>query len=360
VTVITLDRVSKRFKQTIEDEPAQIVAAEDISLKIADGEVLALLGPSGCGKTTVLRMIAGLEKPDSGQVMFDGVPLAEVPPEDRGIGMVFQDKALIPHWESRRNIGFFLELRKREDELPERIRRISQITGVGIEQILDRRPGQLSGGEQQRVAIARALARDLRLLLFDEPFSNLDAKLRASARVELKRLLQEFPTTTVYVTHDQLEAVALADRIAVMREGRLEQIGPHRLLYDMPINLFVATFIGVPTINLFEGQAHGGLWQGGGFGGFPLRSDLPDGTPVTLGVRPEFIHLAPEGVQAVITHASPFFPERHWLVDVEAGAERWSLQVPLEEHVEPGAKVACAFDPAGLLFFDTRTGRRIG
>jgi multiple sugar transport system ATP-binding protein len=274
--------------------------------------------------------------------------------------MVFQDKALIPHWESRRNIGFFLELRKREDELPERIRRISQITGVGIEQILDRRPGKLSGGEQQRVAIARALARDLRLLLFDEPFSNLDAKLRASARIELKRLLQEFPTTTVYVTHDQLEAMALADRIAVMNEGRLEQIGAYRRLYDTPINLFVATFIGVPTINLFEGQAHGGVWQGGCFGDFPLRSDLPDGMRVTLGVRPEYIHLAPEGVQAVVTHASPFLPERRWLVDVESGAEQWSLQIPLEEHVEPGSQVACIFDPEGRLYFDTHTGRRIG
>ncbi len=360
MTTITLDRVVKRYTRSSLGVQEVITAVDHVSMKIAPGEVMVFLGPSGCGKTTLLRLIAGLETADSGCVLYDDVPLEEIPFDQRGIGMVFQERALVPHWKSRRNIGFFLELRKREVELPERLERISEITGIGIEKLLERKPPQLSGGEQQRVAVARALTRDLRVLLFDEPFSNLDAKLRSSARIELKRLLREFPTTAVYVTHDQVEAMALADRIALMNEGRLEQIGTYRQLYQTPINLFVATFIGTVPINLFAGHAQGGRWQSASFGGYPIRQDLPNGTPVILAIRPEFIHLAGTGTPARVEYVTPLFSERTQLVEVQREGERWSLIVPLAERVHAGQMIWCTLDSDGILYFDPVTGRRIG
>jgi ABC-type sugar transport system ATPase subunit len=359
MTTITLEQVSKRFVQ--KDADARVITAVDnVSLKIAEGSTLVILGPSGCGKTTLLRLIAGLENPDSGQILYDSVPLQEIARRDRGIGMVFQEGGLIPHWISQRNIGFFLELRKREHELPERLIRISEITGIGLEKLLDRHPGDLSGGERQRVAIARALARDLKVLFFDEPFANLDAALRANARVELKRLLNEFPVTSVYVTHDQVEAMALGDRIAVMREGKLEQLGTYRQLRDTPINLFVASFIGLPGINLFPGHVEDGHWQGKNFGGYPIRGDLPDGMLVTLGIRPQYVHLTGEGTPGVVEQTTPYFAERFQLISVRLAGEHWSLITPLDRSVEVGSTVYCTLDPQGRQYFDTKTGSRIG
>jgi ABC-type sugar transport system ATPase subunit len=274
--------------------------------------------------------------------------------------MVFQEGALIPHWESRRSVGFFLTLRRRQAEIPEKLARISKITGIGIEQLLDRRPAQLSGGEQQRVGIARALSRDMRVLLFDEPFANLDAKYRSEARVELKRLLNAFPVTSIYVTHDQTEAVALAHRIAIMRDGHLEQVGTYQQLYHNPINLFVATFVGTPVINLFQGHIVDGVWRGENFGGYPVRRDLPEGMKVTAGVRAEWIHLAEDGVYGVVEQVTPFFGERYQLVRVHLSGESWSFKVPFDQAVEVGATIRCALDPGGLLFFDSKTGQRIG
>jgi ABC-type sugar transport system ATPase subunit len=274
--------------------------------------------------------------------------------------MVFQEDALIPHWVSRLNIDFFLRLRKREQELPERLLRISEITGISLEHLLDRFPDQLSGGERQRVSIARALARDLEILLCDEPFANLDAAYRSKARLELKRLLYEFSVTTLYVTHDQLEAMALADRIAVMNEGKVEQIGTYRQLYDTPQSLFVATFIGVPTINLFAGQAVGGKWQGENFGGYPIRDDLPPNAPVTMGIYPENIHLDNSGVPGVIDEVTRFFSERYQLVDVHLSEERWTLQLPLDRDFRIGDTIYSVLDLEGLLYFDSATGTRIG
>src|SRR5664279_755106 len=220
MTTITLNHISKRFEQRAGDQTRVVMAIEDMSLKIADGEVVAILGPSGCGKSTLLRLIAGLMQPDKGEILYDNQPLDEVPLQERGVGMVFQEGALMPHWDAEKSVGFFLWLRQREYEVPARVARISEITGIGLEKLMDRKPSQLSGGEKQRVAIARALTRDPKVFLFDEPFSSLDAKLRSTARVELKRLLREFPVTAVYVTHDQNEAVSLAHRIAVMRSGK--------------------------------------------------------------------------------------------------------------------------------------------
>jgi ABC-type sugar transport system ATPase subunit len=236
---------------------------------------------------------------------------------------------------------------------------VAQVTGVGLEVLLDRRPKSLSGGEKQRVGIARALARDPRVFLFDEPFANLDAKIRAQARLELKRLLQEFPVTSVYVTHDQIEAVALADRIAVMRAGRIEQVGTFQQLYENPVNLFVGGFIGMPLLNTFAGEVVEGHWQGANFGGYPIRRDL-EGARIVMGVRPEHVRLVSEGVPAEVERITPFFAERYKLVSVYNGREDWQLTIPMEEALEVGATVHCALDPDTLLFFDFRTGQRVG
>ena len=359
MTTVTLEHLQKRFvDETKQIEP--VPAVEDVSLKIASGEVLAIVGPSGCGKTTVLRMAAGLETPDSGQVLYDNHPLSALPLRERNIGMVFQEGALIPHWEAGQNIGFFLWLRKREREVPARVRRISQITGFGIERLMSRRTDKLSGGEQQRIAIARALTRDLSVLLLDEPFAHLDAKFRMEARYELKRLLHEFPVTTIYVTHDQIEAVALAHRIAVMRAGRLEQIGTYHHLYDSPMNLFVATFIGTPPINLFTGHVELAHWFGKNFTNYPIRSDLHDNEKVIMGVRPEHFQLADDGIPCTVERITPYFAERHLLVDVQANGEHWSINLPQNSSVRVGGTVRCVPTPDQILYFDSASGVRIG
>jgi multiple sugar transport system ATP-binding protein len=360
MTSITLEHVTKKFDQSTGSGSQQITAVNDISLRIQSGDVLAILGPSGCGKSTLLRLIAGLLPPDSGRVLYDEQDLTEVPLRSRGIGMVFQEGALVPHWESRKSVSFFLSLRKREAEVPERLRQISKITGIGLDELLERKPRQLSGGEKQRVGIARALSRDLQVLLFDEPFANLDAKYRTEARVELKRLLNAFPTTSIYVTHDQVEAIALSHRIAVMREGRIEQVGTYNQLYSSPHNRFVAGFIGTPPINFFRGRIEDGLWQGENFGAFPVRKDLPDGTQVTGGVRPEHVHPVKQGVYAVVDQVTPFFAEHYQLVSVHLGGESWMLTAPADQTIEVGSTIQCTFDPSDMLFFDTRSGIRIG
>jgi len=360
MTTILLENVSKHFEQMSGGQPIRLQAVDHVSLRITSGQVLAVLGPSGCGKSTLLRLIAGLIMPDSGRILYDNVELADIPGQDRGIGMVFQDGALIPHWEARQNIGFFLWLRHREHEVPERVARISQITGIGMEKLLDRLPSQLSGGERQRVGVARALARDPRVFLFDEPFSNLDAKLRAQARVELKRLLNEFPVTSIYVTHDQIEAIALADRIAVMREGKIEQMGTFQQLYHNPRNLFVATFIGLPTINLFEGEVLDHQWHGRNFGGYPIRSDLADGTRIILGVRPEFIQPTEEGIPAYVQSVTPHFAERHYQIEVAANGEHWLMLMPIETPVAVGDLIHCAPAAEAMQYFDRETQTRVG
>lgn len=321
---------------------------------------MVLLGPSGCGKSTLLRLIAGLITPDSGRILYDNIPLADVPLIDRHIGMVFQTGALIPHWRAKQSVGFFYHLRQRDMEVTPRIERISQITGIGLDKLLERRPAQLSGGEQQRVSIARALTRDLRVLLFDEPFANIDALLRTQARIELKRLLREFPVTTVYVTHDQDEASALGHKIAVMRDGRIEQIGTYAQLLESPVNLFVAQFVGVPTINMFHGHAQNGTWQGDNFGGYPFRTDYADGTPVTMAIRPHHFILKPDGVPCVIDNIFIYLAERFQLLEVWIAGERWSMAFPLEMPFERGATIYCDILPEHILYFDTQTGVRIG
>jgi len=359
MTRLTLEHINKRYTQT-DGITGPVNAVDNISLNMPTGEVLAILGPSGCGKSTLLRIIAGLIEPDSGRVLYDNTPLKDIPIEDRGIGMVFQEGALIPHWEAKRSVSFFLRLRQRESEVPEKVKQVSKITGIGLDQLLEKRPRQLSGGEKQRVSIARALTRDLRVLLFDEPFANIDGKLRNEARVELKRLLNQFPVTSIYVTHDQTEAIALSKRIAVMREGRFEQVGTYQQLYDTPINVFVATFIGTPTINLFDGYVESDRWYGENFGGFPIRSGLPDKMRVTLGVRPQHVHLVDGGVAGVVDQVTPYLGERYQLLEVWLGKDRWQLTIPLDQQVEVGRTIYCGIDLDYIHYFDTQTGTRIG
>lgn len=360
MTTITIDHVSKAYDQLQGGESRSVMALDKVNLKIASGDVLAIVGPSGCGKSTLLRIVAGLVEPDSGQILYDNVPLRDIPLRERGVGMVFQDSALMPHWESGRSVSFFMWLRHRESEVPPRVARISQITGFGLDKLLDRRPGQLSGGEKQRVAIARALTRDPKVFLFDEPFSNLDAKLRTSARVELKRLLHEFPVTAIYVTHDQTEAMSLGHRIAVMREGQIEQVGTYQQLYANPKNLFVATFVGTLGTNLFHGRVRGAAWHGDNFGGFPLRRDLEEGTPVTMAVRPESFRLDDGGVPVRVDDVTPYYGEHFQLIHGRAGRETFHFTVPLQPQIRRGDSLCCAPDENALLFFDSRTGVRIG
>lgn len=359
MTGITFEHISKRF-DAVDGHPQGVQALADVSFNLPSGSVLGVVGPSGCGKSTLLRVAAGLVQPDSGTVYYNGVPLAEVDPMDRGIGFVFQEGALIPHWETRRSVGFYLNLRQREHEVSDRVKEIAAITGIGLEKLLAKRPRQLSGGEKQRVAIARALTRDRRVMLFDEPFANLDAKLRHEARVELKRLLTRFPATSIYVTHDQGEAIALADRIAVMREGRIEQFGTFQQLYELPATLFVASFVGTPQSNVFYGRVEGGRWQGESFGGYPVRPDLEDGVQVALAIRPQHVRLVADGVPGVVDEVTPYLAERYQLVTVWLGKERWSLTAPLDTHFDLGSTIYCELDESEALYFDTQTGRRIG
>ena len=357
---ITLSNVSKTFYDKSR-KLTPVLAIKDFDLQIEDGEAVVLLGPSGCGKTTLLRLIAGLEQPDSGTICYNGVPLEDIPIGNRGIGMVFQNYVLIPHWESRKTVGFFLRLRDREEEVPAHVETVANITGVDIENLMGRFPRHLSGGEKQRVSIARAFARDLELLLFDEPFANLDAKFRAQARVELKRLIQESNVTLVYVTHDQVEAMSVADRIVVINAGRIIQSGRYQALHDDPDSLFVAEFLGTPTINAFWGRVRDGDWDGSYMGRAPLPSHRPNGSEIIVGIRPEHIMLtdADCGIPATIDRSIPYYAEKFRLLEVWLRKRRWRILVPLDDAHEPGDTIYCQLDWPRAQFFDALSGERI-
>jgi multiple sugar transport system ATP-binding protein len=285
---VVLDHVTKVFED-------QVVAVDDLTLTVGDGEFIILVGPSGCGKTTALRMLAGLEKVTSGRIAIDGRVINDVSPRDRDIAMVFQNYALYPHMTVFRNLAFGLRQRKVPSrEIDRRVHEVSEI--LGLEDLLKRRPAQLSGGQRQRVAMGRALVREPKAFLLDEPLSNLDAKLRVQMRAELKRLHQRLGVTTIYVTHDQVEAMTLGDRIAVLSGGRLQQLGPPQDVYDHPANVFVAGFIGSPPMNLLRATAVNGRISAG-----DLQLDIPglaDGD-VVVGVRPEMLRPAGDGLPAV-------------------------------------------------------------
>jgi multiple sugar transport system ATP-binding protein len=274
--------------------PNGVRAVDGLDLTIVDGEFFALLGPSGCGKTTLLRTIAGLEQATEGTVSIGDRNVTSVEPGRRNVAMVFQDYALFPHMTVEENIAYPLRVRKQpkatQREVAERT-----ANSLSLGALLERRPGQLSGGQQQRVALARAVAIDADVLLLDEPLSNLDARLRLEARTFLKRLQRELKVTTVFVTHDQAEALALADRIAVMESGKIRQLGSPREVFGRPADTFVANFIGSTPMNLVDGVVDGGQIAVAG-AKLPSPLNLADGTKVVVGVRPEYLTLAPEGV----------------------------------------------------------------
>jgi multiple sugar transport system ATP-binding protein len=292
---VILDNVTKVF-------PGGVEAVKNMTLQIHDEEFIVLVGPSGCGKSTTLRMVAGLEEITEGTISIGGTVVNNVPPKNRDIAMVFQNYALYPHMTVYKNMAFALKLRRfPKREIDERVREAARILGIG--ELLDRKPKALSGGQRQRVAVGRAIVRQPKAFLFDEPLSNLDAKLRVETRAELKRLHRQLQTTTIYVTHDQEEAMTLGDRIVVMKDGLVQQCGPPLEVYDTPANRFVAGFVGTPPMNFFDGSLVGD--HGVHFDEGSVRIRLTDaqtdrldgrvGQQVVLGVRPEAMALAPEG-----------------------------------------------------------------
>src|SRR5512136_2230913 len=301
MAAVTIRGVHKRFGST------HVIRGVDI--EIADGEFAVLVGPSGCGKSTLLRMIAGLEEITGGQIAIGDRVVNDVPPKERDIAMVFQNYALYPHMKVRDNMAFSLILAKRpKAEVEERVGKAAAI--LGLTELLDRYPRQLSGGQRQRVAMGRAIVRDPQVFLFDEPLSNLDAKLRVAMRTEIKELHQRLKTTTVYVTHDQIEAMTMADKIVVMHDGIVEQMGTPLELYDKPDNQFVAGFIGSPAMNFLKGKlkVNGAAVFEAPTGVKFSLSDAPagsDGRPAVYGVRPEHFSLSDDGIDAVVQVVEP-------------------------------------------------------
>jgi multiple sugar transport system ATP-binding protein len=274
-----------------------------VNVEISDGEFVVLVGPSGCGKSTLLRMIAGLENISGGEISIGGRVVNTLPPKDRDIAMVFQNYALYPHMTVRQNMAFSMKLAKAPaDAMETEVKRAARI--LGLEALLDRYPRQLSGGQRQRVAMGRAIVRHPQVFLFDEPLSNLDAKLRVQMRSEIRELQQRLETTTIYVTHDQIEAMTMADQIVVMNGGRIEQAGAPLALYDRPANTFVAGFIGSPAMNLLPGQVADGGFRAEGGALLPLPQGASDRV-ATYGIRPEHLQLAEDGIPARIVIVEP-------------------------------------------------------
>jgi ABC-type sugar transport system ATPase subunit len=370
------ERAAAQAVRPGEESPASegpVVALDHVNLTVPHGQTMAVVGPSGCGKSTLLRVVAGLEPDFTGHVYYDDQDMGQIHPKDRYIGMVFQNYALYPHFLSRGNLGFFFKMHKATDaEAEERIRVTSEVMGIGFKELLPRKPGTLSGGEQQRVAIARALVRNPRLFLFDEPLSNLDAKLRAQTRVEVKRLLNRFKITALYVTHDQAEAITLGDQIAVMRAGRIEQAGTYQRLRHYPANAFVAGFLGSPPMNLFGGGTvgDGSLHLGGIKVPLPpaVQAQVHTGQTVTLGVRPEAAcllgetQLAPEGIRlrGDVEAVEPDFAHHTQLAHVRSGELQVAAMGPLDPLLTAGDEVEVVFRADQLYFFDGQSERRLG
>ena len=336
-----------------------------VNVDIGDGEFVVLVGPSGCGKSTLLRMIAGLENITGGVIRIDNRVVNHAPPKERDVAMVFQNYALYPHMTVADNLGFSLKLRRApRTEIKARVDRAAQI--LGLSALLERYPRQLSGGQRQRVAMGRAIVRDPKVFLFDEPLSNLDAKLRVAMRTEIKELHQRLETTTVYVTHDQIEAMTMADKIVVMHDGRVEQIGAPLDLYDRPDNLFVAGFIGSPAMNFFTGTIRrNGSAIFDGPGGVQLPLGVPpqtaleadDGTPAVYGVRPEHFTLADDGVDAEIQVVEPTGSETQ--VVAKFGGQD-VLAVFRERYpFKLGDRVRLRPEPGLIHLFDQATGKRL-
>ncbi len=354
---VTLSRIVKRFDRT------EVV--HGIDLAIADGEFVVLVGPSGCGKSTTLRMIAGLEDLTSGEIRIGDRVVDRLEPKDRNIAMVFQNYAIYPHMTVHKNIAFGLRMAKlsKADE-DKRVREAARI--LGLTDLLDRRPAQLSGGQRQRVAIGRAMVRDPAVFLFDEPLSNLDAQLRAQMRLEIKKLHQTLRTTVIYVTHDQVEAMTLADRIVVMRDGHIEQIGTPTEVYRSPASMFVARFIGSPSMNMIPGHLRPGGIDLDSLGARLIIGDFDGasaGGKVFLGVRPDDLRVASSGadgafvVEARVEVIEPLGPDT--LVYAQAGGRELVAKADSRASVSRGDAVRLVADGDALHVFDAETERAL-
>ena len=371
-----VNRLLKMEKDRMqEDLPAKtgrgVVALDHVNLTIPNGRTFVVVGPSGCGKSTLLRVIAGLDKEYAGQVLYDGEDVQTIEPKDREIGMVFQSYALYPNFNSEGNLSFFFRMNKIPDEeTRERIQYTSELMGIGFNELLPRRIGALSGGEKQRVAIARAIVRAPRLLLLDEPLSNLDAKLRVQTRTEIKRLLRRFSITSLYVTHDQVEAIALADQIVIMHEGRVEQVGTYQDLMENPVNLFVAGFLGLPPMSLLSGGSIAGnkLALGEYLIALPARiiSFVQNNQPVTLGMRQEAVGIATVDTStkqiqlpAEVESFEPDYVHRTQTVQLRTGPWTYSAVSHLDMNFQVGQRVRAQLDSERLYFFDTNSGLRL-
>ena len=371
---VQLDDITKRYED--------VTAVDDLDLEIRDGEFVSLVGPSGCGKSTTMEMIAGLTKPSEGRIYIGDDEVTNLAPKDRGVSMVFQNIALFPHMDVEENISFGLRLRKYDDEeVDRRVDHAADI--VQLQGMLDRMPDELSGGQQQRVAIARAIVRNPDVFLMDEPLANLDAKLRVHMRTELQRLHRELNQTIVYVTHDQAEAMTMSNRIAVLNEGKLQQIAPPLVCYNEPANLFVAGFIGSPAMNLVEGElVEDGLQTKNFHVGFD-PAGVPGATvgdAVTVGVRPEDVHLAdasedlgrlPARIEATPDVIEPMGDETFVYLqlseDVDRSMDREGRSNPdqllmsVDPHadVEAGRPVEVVFDAPAVHLFDATSGEAL-
>ncbi len=360
---VVLQDLTKKFKSRDKKGKGEVVAVDHFTFEIPDGELVGLLGPSGCGKSTTLFMICGLQKPTEGRIFFGEDDVTELPPENRGVGVVFQNYALYPHLSVLQNITFPLENLKgkdklTKDEMKEKAMEAARL--VQIEKLVDRKPGELSGGQQQRVAIARALVKMPRVLLLDEPLSNLDARLRLQTREEIRRIQKETGITTVFVTHDQEEAMSISDRIVVMKEGVIQQTGRPQEVYENPVNLFVARFLGTPQINLFEGRVEKGQLLIGEEAVLSVRG--VEDQPLTVGIRPEGFLLREDGplsldlvrvevmgrdISVVSTSAVSINPTVRSIIDAE-------MRLQVKEK-----KVCFALRPSKVLLFHKETEERI-
>ena len=350
---VAIRDVKKAFGAT------SVIHGVDISIR--DGEFVVLVGPSGCGKSTLVRMIAGLENITAGEIRIGDRVVNNVPPKERDVAMVFQNYALYPHMTVAANMAFSMKLRGApQSEIEERVNRAATI--LGLSQLLGRYPRQLSGGQRQRVAMGRAIVRDPQVFLFDEPLSNLDAKLRVQMRTEIKELHQRLKTTTIYVTHDQIEAMTMADKIVVMHDGRVEQIGAPLELYDRPDNLFVAGFIGSPAMNMIKGRIRvngTASFEGPAGVTFSLAAagSGNDGRPAVYGVRPEHFSLSDDGAEAEVQVIEPTGSELQ--VVAKLGGED-IIAVFRERHqFKPGEKIRLKPDPRLVHLFDETTGKRL-
>ncbi|QLG62459.1 ABC transporter ATP-binding protein [Halorarum salinum] len=358
---LTLERLSKVFT---DDDGSDIVAVDDVSVDIQDGEFLVLVGPSGCGKSTTLRMVAGLETVTSGDIRLGGESIADAGPQERDIAMVFQSYALYPHMTVRENMSFGLEesTDMPDDEIAGLVEETAAM--LGIDDLLDRRPSELSGGQQQRVALGRAIVRDPEVFLMDEPLSNLDAKLRSQMRTELQRLQEDLGTTTMYVTHDQTEAMTMGDRIAVLDDGELQQAGTPLECYHRPANRFVAGFIGEPSMNFFETEAADGTLVGDDLeyelSGTSAES-VGDAERVTLGIRPEDIELVDavggeHDFETTVDVVEPMGNENAVYLTFGDGEETFVATVGGMRSVEPGSTAVARFPEEAVHLFDGATG----